>query len=100
MTRRGTEVAPAPPVLARTCFALAALSLAACALDKDDAKGAVDESLPPAPTTEDGKADGSDAELPLALESPHPYTNDLDRTWTIDLAAVLPSCAERARLHF
>ncbi len=78
----------------------AGLLLSACVADKDDAKGVVDDSLPPAvPTQLDGKADDGALVLPVALESAHPYRNNFQRTWALDLA-VLPSCASAARLHF
>ena len=87
---------------ALSLFAIAALS-AACVDKVDPGKGEIDPELPPAsprPGPADGKADGVGNLLQVALESPHPYTNDLDRTFTIDLAARVPSCAVGGRVHF
>ncbi len=86
-------------VAAATC--LGSLALAGCSLDKpDDAKGIVDDSLPPTrPTADDGKADAGSRIVPISVESPHPYTNNLDRVWRVDLST-LPSCTQRVRLHF
>lgn len=89
------------PRLRHVAVALGAgLLLSACVADKDDAKGVVDDSLPPSiPTELDGKADAASRVVALSVESPHPYTNHLDRTWSVDLTG-LPSCASAARLHF
>ncbi len=84
-----------------TATTLASLALAGCALDKpDDAKGVVDDSLPPSrPDAEGGKADAASKIVPISVESPHPYANNLDRVWRVDLSS-LPSCTSRVRLHF
>lgn len=79
------------------------LAAPACITDeKSEDKGLVDESLPPdgdPATTGAGKADGEANVVLLDVQSPHPYANNLDRVFTVDLAA-LPSCADLARLHF
>ncbi len=78
----------------------AGLFASACIDAKDDAKGVVDDSAPPSvPSAADGKSDAANRVVALALESPHPYSNNLDRTWRLDLS-VLPSCASSARVHF
>lgn len=74
-----------------------------CVDGKEDlAKGVVDESTPPGTPTPllDGKADGAGRTFAVALESAHPYANDLDRTYVADLDAIVPSCASRVRAHF
>jgi len=74
--------------------------IAACAPDsKDETKGQVDESGPPSIPTEAGKADGASKLVAVDVQSPHPYANNVDRTFAVSLAA-LPSCAQHARLHF
>jgi hypothetical protein len=88
----------------RLAFLSVAL-LAACALDKTDApKGEVDESEPPSDPTElqapGGKSDDPRQLVAYTLESPHPYTNNLNRTFTMNLASVLPSCATQVKVHF
>ena len=83
-------------------FALAVLATA-CVDKLDPEKGELDAELPPArpvPGPADGKADGVGTVLQVAVESPHPYANDLDRVFAIDLAARVPSCARDARVHF
>src|SRR5687768_13064936 len=80
-------------------FTLGTSLLAACAPGKDDGKGVVDDSQPPSIPTEPGKADGASKVVAFALQSAHPYTNNLDRLYTAPLPA-LPSCASEARLHF
>lgn len=77
---------------------------AGCAIDDKNApvKGLVDESAPPAgnPTgTGTGKADALANVVQISVESPHPYTNNLDLEVPVDLESVLPWCAWRARLH-
>ena len=75
----------------------------ACTLeDKSEDKGLVDDSLPPGgdpARSGAGKADGEDNVVPISVESAHPYANNFDRVYTVDLAT-LPSCANAARLHF
>ena len=88
----------------RLAFLSVAL-LSACALDKTDApKGEVDESEPPSQPTElqapGGKSDDPRQLVAYTLESPHPYTNNLSRTFTMNLASVLPSCATQVKVHF
>ncbi len=74
--------------------------LAACASPtKEDAKGQVDESQPPAVPTESAKADGAAKLVAINVQSPHPYTNNVNKLFTVPLTS-LPSCASSARLHF
>jgi hypothetical protein len=75
-----------------------------CAIDDKVTpdKGLVDTSAPPAgdPGHADiGKADSLENLVQISVESPHPYTNDLDLDLPVDLHGVLPWCANRARLH-
>lgn len=88
--------------LPRVILALA-LAAPACVLDKEDAdKGVVDDSAPPSGAPDSagvGKADGTDKILEVSLESAHPYANDEDRTYRLELNAV-PACASRVRVHF
>lgn len=77
-----------------------AAALTACAgPGKEDAKGQVDDSPPPAIPTELGKADGAAKVVAIDVHSPHPYANDQDRVFAVSLAS-LPACAQSARLHF
>lgn len=80
-------------------FVVIALLAAGCAGDKDDAKGVVDDSQPPATPTELGKADASGKEVAVTVQSAHPYTNNLDKLYAVPLTA-LPSCASEVRVHF
>jgi len=92
----------------RSFAALAASAIAplllstGCAIDKADPdKGIVDESSPPGTPGEgngSGKADAAANQVSYRLESPHPYANNFDRTYTVDVA--LPSCASQVRIHF
>jgi hypothetical protein len=70
-----------------------------CAPSKSDEKGVVDDSQPPSIPTSGGKADGASKVVAINVQSPHPYTNNLNRVFTVSLAT-LPSCAKDARLHF
>jgi hypothetical protein len=73
--------------------------LVACGSEsKDDAKGQVDESEPPAIPTSLGKADDAAKTVAVNVQSAHPYTNNLDRTFAVPLN--LPVCAKTARVHF
>ncbi len=83
----------------KNCFVVFTLIGAACAPAKDDRKGVVDDSTPPQVPTEIGKRDGSSNEVAVDVQSPHPYTNNLDRVFSVPLSG-LPSCATDARLHF
>jgi hypothetical protein len=76
-----------------------ALAAAACGAEKIDDKGAIDDSAPPADPTADGKSDEASQVVAVQIESAHPYANNTDRTYAVDLG-VLPSCAIDARLHF
>ena len=83
-------------------FAFAALA-AGCVDKVDPGKGEIDPELPPAsplPGPADGKADGVGNVVQVAVESAHPYTNDLDRAYPIELAGRVPTCATTARVHF
>ncbi|MBA2538974.1 MAG: hypothetical protein H0V17_05010 [Deltaproteobacteria bacterium] len=73
--------------------------LVACGPSKSDDKGVVDDSQPPSIPTGLGKADGSSKLVAVNVQSPHPYANNLDRTFSVSLAN-LPPCAQQARLHF
>jgi len=90
-------------ILTVGALALAGTSMMACVEDKADElpKGAVDESSPPGAPTDllDGKADGG-TQFPVSIESAHPYTNNLTKTYTLALATVVPSCTQQVRLHF
>lgn len=84
-------------------FSVALVS--ACALDKTEApKGEVDESEPPGDPTElaapGPKADDPRQLVAYSLESAHPYTNNLNKTYTLALQSVLPSCASAVKVHF
>ena len=74
-----------------------------CMADKDEIKGVVDDSPPPAGNPNaagPGKADESGRTIAIDLQSPHPYANDMNETYRVPLAGVLPSCANRVRVHF
>lgn len=75
------------------------LGAAACATDKEEAKGVVDDSAPPSIPTELSKADASSKEVPVNVQSAHPYTNNLNKVFTVPYTN-LPSCANQVRLHF
>ncbi|MGE0398577.1 MAG: Kazal-type serine protease inhibitor domain-containing protein [Kofleriaceae bacterium] len=88
----------------RLAFLSVAL-LSACALDKTEApKGEVDESEPPSDPTEiqasGPKSDDPRNLVAYTLESAHPYSNNLNKTYTLDLSNVVPSCATAVKLHF
>ncbi len=88
----------------RLAFVSVAL-LSACALDKTEApKGEVDESEPPSDPTElqapGPKADDPRQLVAYTLESAHPYANNLNKTYTLSLGSVLPSCATAVKVHF
>ena len=88
----------------RLAFATLVL-MSACALDKTDApKGEVDESEPPSDPTEiqapGPKSDDPRQLVAYSLESAHPYTNNLNKTYTLALGSVLPSCASQVKVHF
>jgi hypothetical protein len=83
--------------------ALAATAIPACVDAKDDLpKGVVDQSTPPGSPEpwQAGKADGGGSTFAVSLESPHPYANNLDQRYVLELDGVIPSCASRARVHF
>ena len=72
---------------------------AACATDKDEAKGVVDDSEPPSIPAELSKADSSSKEVAVNVQSAHPYTNNLNKVFSVPTTG-LPSCANQVRLHF
>ena len=90
-------------ILTVGALALAGASITACVESKDDElpKGALDESSPPGTPTDllDGKADGG-TQFAVSIESVHPYTNNLNKTYTLALTSVIPSCTQQVRLHF
>jgi hypothetical protein len=74
--------------------------LAACAgTAKEEVKGEVDESLPPSIPFEAGKGDHVAKTVNVNLQSPHPYANNENRVFALQLGS-LPSCAAKARVHF
>lgn len=102
--RRGIVLAFARARMQRLAF-LSMVLLSACALDKTEApKGEVDESEPPLEPDElqapGPKADDPRNLVAYTLESIHPYTNNMNRTYTLSLGSVLPSCASAVKLHF
>ncbi|MGE0545608.1 MAG: Kazal-type serine protease inhibitor domain-containing protein [Kofleriaceae bacterium] len=72
---------------------------AACAPSKQDAKGVVDDSTPPAIPSELGKADAGSRLVAVDVQSEHPYANNSDGVYAVPLTE-LPSCASSVRLHF
>jgi hypothetical protein len=101
----GTNVAlPRSAMMLRFVSVLSCAALAAACVDKvDPAKGELDDELPPgsplaAPA--EGKSDGGGSVLRLNVESAHPYTNNLDRVYPVDLAGLVPGCVQQARVHF
>lgn len=89
-------------LLTVSALSLASASIAGCVEDKDDlAKGEVDDSGPPETPTgvAEGKADGSNV-VSVRLESAHPYTNNLNRTYTVSLDGLVPECTMLVRPHF
>lgn len=86
--------------LMRISYWLGLSLLAACAgPSKQDGKGQVDDSLPPAIPLAAGKTDAAAKIVAVDLQSPHPYANNSDRVFALPLSS-LPSCASIARLHF
>lgn len=84
---------------------LASLSLSACISDDkiEPVKGEVDEDSPPTdPTalTEPGKEDGATQVLAYSKESAHPYANNANLTFALDLASTVPPCTSQVKLHF
>ncbi|HTM19639.1 MAG TPA: Kazal-type serine protease inhibitor domain-containing protein [Kofleriaceae bacterium] len=72
--------------------------------DKEEPeKGVVDDEPPPGTPfdgTAIGKGDAAAQTVTYRLESVHPYTNNMNKTYTLDLASVLPSCATQVKVHF
>ncbi len=81
------------------CLVVFTVLGAACATDKEDAKGVVDESSPPSVPSEIGKADASSKEIAVNVQSAHPYTNNLNKVFSVPYTN-LPSCASQVRVHF
>lgn len=78
-------------------------SLTACQAEKDTFKGAIDDAPPPAGSpvaSGPGKADDAARLVAVDVQSPHPYGNDVDQSWRVELGGLLPSCASEVRLHF
>ena len=83
-------------------FAIAALA-AGCVDKADPGKGEIESELPPSSplgAPAEGKSDSGGVVIQLAVESGHPYTNNLDRLYAVELAALVPTCAVGARVHF
>ncbi len=78
---------------------LAALGAFSCA-EKLEEKGLVDTSSPPSSPLSLDKADGFSNMLPLSVESAHPYANDLNEEFVVELDGVVPDCTGEVRLHF
>ena len=83
----------------KNCLVVFTILGAACATDKEEAKGVVDESAPPSIPSELGKADASSKEIAVNVQSAHPYTNNLNKVYSVPYTN-LPSCANQIRLHF
>lgn len=81
------------------CLVLFTVLGAACATDKEDAKGVVDDSQPPGIPTEIGKADASSKEIAVNVQSAHPYTKNMNKVFAVPYTN-LPSCANQVRVHF
>lgn len=99
-------VAYARPIMPRDLLGNLSLGLllvtvACSAGDKvEDGKGVVDDSPPPSDPSKLGKADGASAKVvAVDLESAHPYANDANTVTSVPFS-MLPSCANRARVHF
>ncbi len=80
--------------------ALASLLASSCVDDKQQDKGVVDTSFPPESPLAIEKADSLSNLRPIAVESAHPYANDLNSEFVIDLEEVVPTCTSEVRLHF
>jgi len=84
-------------------FAVVAGVAGSACLDKAEPdKGVLERDLPPGsdPAPAAGKADGGGIVVAVSLESPHPYANNVDRSFPITLEGRVPWCAARARVHF
>ena len=79
---------------------LATITALSCTAEKPQEKGLVDTSEPPQSPLGLGKADGLSNLIPLQVESAHPYANDLNEEFVIDLEGVVPECTGEVRLHF
>ena len=84
---------------------LASTALPACMSDEkiEPTKGEVDEEGPPSDPTslqDPAKADTSSQIVAYSKESAHPYANNLNQTYGLDLAGVVPACATQVKLHF
>mgnify|MGYP003632273144 CR=1 FL=1 len=86
-----------------TSFAVlfaAGLAAASCTAEKLEEKGLVDTSVPPQTPLGLGKADGVENMIALQVASEHPYANDMNEEFVIDLEGVVPECTGEVRLHF
>lgn len=83
----------------KNCVVMVMVLGAACATDKEEAKGVVDESQPPSIPTEAGKADASAKEIAVNVQSAHPYANNLNKVFQVPFTN-LPACANEIRVHF
>lgn len=81
------------------CLVMVTVLGAACATDKEEAKGVVDESQPPSIPSDVGKADGASKEIAVNVQSAHPYANNLNKVFSVPYTN-LPSCANEIRVHF
>lgn len=91
-------------MLLRIASIVAFAALGAACVDKvDPGKGEIDPEQPPAsplPAPAEGKSDGGGTIFRLSVESAHPYTNNLDRVYPVELANIVPGCVQQARVHF
>jgi Kazal-type serine protease inhibitor-like protein len=81
----------------------AALVGSGCLVEKDELpKGEVDESLPPGTALAVHSKAGDQLLYTLNVQSQHPYANNLQKSFVVDLAAAgAPTCdAMSTRLHF
>lgn len=79
---------------------IASIAAASCTAEKLQEKGLVDTSTPPQSPLGLGKADDVANMRPLDVASEHPYANDLNEEFVIDLEGVVPDCTGEVRLHF
>ncbi len=88
---------PNPSLLIASFAAIATLS---CASEKLQEKGQIDTSTPPQTPLGLGKADGLSNLISLSIESEHPYANNMNEEFVMDLDGVVPNCTGEVRLHF
>jgi hypothetical protein len=87
----------------RSVLLIGAAFAAGCMDKVEPGKGEIEEETPPGtplPGPAEGKGDGEATRVTILVESPHPYANNLNQTFPVELAGRVPSCARRARLHF